>query len=234
MISQCFGMLAEFADGNWRAAEFIIANMDQNRIEDLIARAESSKNDSSLISSKVVFPDEASAAAGFVEYCRRLLNIEDWEASSTPSSYELFDENATVETGRPIRVGLFIRISVAASGKHDWVRVVSIREDGDEMILTVSPSFNPTERPPRPDVTSHFFGPEATNNFCLQRSGRYVSMYVIGLDEHQNTKHASGVIEAARNVAAAMAGSYLGLQRSLWREFSAKFLASLNGAEADR
>jgi hypothetical protein len=208
--------------------------MGRDRIEDLLNRAGSSKNDSSVTSSHVIFPDETAAADRFDEYCRRLLDIEAWKASSTPSSYELFDPTGEMVSDLPLEKGLFIRISIAASGKHDWVRIVSISQGPDELILTVSPTFDPTEKPQKPDVISHFFAPEATNNFCLQQSGVAVTMYVIGLSEHQNVRNADGVVETARNVAAANLGSYLGLQKSVWKEFCTNFLTGGAGAKADK
>jgi hypothetical protein len=204
--------------------------MAENKIERLIERAEASKNDSSVTSAKVVFAEEEAATGAFERYCDGLTDIEAWRRSSTPSSYTLFTPSGE-EAGRTLEEGRFIRIAIAASGKFDWVRVVSIRRSDNEMVVTVTPTFDPTERPQRPDVISHFFAPEATNNFCLQRSGQYVTMWVIGLNEHQNTGHAAGIVDTVRNVAAANFGSYLGLQKTVWTEFCTNFLNGESGAE---
>ena len=207
--------------------------MGGQRIQDLVNKAEAAKDDSSVTSARVVFSDETAAQTAFNEYCRNLTDIGQWKESSTPSSYEAFDGRGEVVSNEPLAVGRFIRIAIAGSGKYDWVRVVSIDRYADEMILSVSPTFDPTEKPQKTDVISHFFAPQATNNFCLQRSGRYVSMWVIGLDEHQNTENTHGLVETARNVGVANMGSYLGIQKSVWKEFCTNFLSGNGNAQAD-
>ena len=92
------------------------------------------------------------------------------------------------------------------------------------------PSYDPTDDPVDKSVTSHFFGPEATNNFCILRDGETVAMYVIGLDEKQNTKFADGLIESGRNAAVANFGYYSGLQSKVWEEFCKNFLELDEGA----
>jgi hypothetical protein len=121
---------------------------------------------------------------------------------------------------------MFIRISLYGAGKYDWVQVVSITDEPGEFIVTVKPSHDPTERPVNLDSISHFFGPEATNNFCVQKAEKTVAFYVIGLDEHQNTKFTDGLIESARNSAVANIGYYTGLQKGVWKEFCKNFLST--------
>jgi hypothetical protein len=196
-------------------------------IEELIKAANSStEGDTSLNSAKRAFLEQAECDAFFEATRAKLVDINEWNKNSSPTKYALFDESGGQTDTEPISVGMFIRFSLYGSGKYDWVRVVSIRDQPDELVVTVKPSYDPTQNPPETDSTSHFFGPEATNNFGLQRDGKTVAFYVIGLNEHQNTRFTDGLIESARNAAVANIGYYSGLQKSVWKEFCSNFLST--------
>jgi hypothetical protein len=201
--------------------------MHASTIQELIRAANSStEGDTSLNSAKRAFLDQADCDQFFETTRSKLFDINEWNKNSSPTKYALFDSSGTQIDQRPISVGTFIRISLYGSGKYDWVRVVSIEDEPDEAIVTVRPTFDPTQKPQETDSISHFFGPEATNNFCLQRDGKTVAFYVIGLNERQNTKFVDGLIEAARNSAVANIGYYSGLQKSVWKEFCSNFLST--------
>lgn len=196
-------------------------------IEGLLEKANSStEGDTSVNGAKRAFLDETECAASFETTKSRLKDVEEWSNNSSPSEYDLFDASGSRSNGQPISVGQFIRIGLYGSGKYDWVRVVSVTDEPAEFIITVKPSYDPTEKPPKMDLTSHFFAPDATNNFCVQREGKTVAFYVIGLNEHQNTEFTDSLIESARNAAVANVGYYSGLQKSVWKEFCSNFLKS--------
>ena len=88
-----------------------------------------------------------------------------------------------------------------------------------EIVITVRPTYDPTAEDPGPKTTSHFFTAESTNNFSANIKGKTVNAYVIGLNEKQNTAETDSMLEAARNVAAANIGSYLGIQKGEWTTF---------------
>jgi hypothetical protein len=180
--------------------------------------------DASINNAERTFADEAEAERFFDHVKRKMLNISEWGEKSSVSGYAMFDAAGNEITDREIGVGNFVRISVYGGGKYDWVRVTHIHETPNEFVITVKPSYDPTEQPPNPDVISHFFEPLATNNFCLQRTGETLSFYVIGINERQNTSFTSGLLETARNVAAANLGYYLGLQKAMWTEFCSNML----------
>jgi hypothetical protein len=192
-------------------------------IERLLKAANSPKGDTSLNFAKRVFLEQSECDAFFETTRSALLNISEWNRHSSATSYELFDENGDA-TARPISVGSFIRIGLYGSGKYDWVRVASILDEPDEFIVTVKPSWDPTDDPIEVDSISHFFGPEAVNNFCIQRTGKTLAFYVIGLNEHQNTRFTDSLIESARNAAVANVGYYSGLQKAVWKQFASNFL----------
>ncbi|MEO8574481.1 MAG: hypothetical protein ABI481_10965 [Pyrinomonadaceae bacterium] len=200
--------------------------MPNSTIEGLIMAANSSpEGDSSLNLAKRVFLEQAQCDDFFENRRSNLLDINEWNKSSSASMYALIDESGRQSDNESISVGIFIRISLYGSGKYDWVRVTSIEDGPDELVVIVKPSYDPTHDPRDTVSISHFFGPEATNSFCLQRDGKTVAFYVIGLDEHQNTKFTDGLIESARNAAVANIGYYSGLQKSVWKEFCSNFLS---------
>ena len=198
---------------------------ESSTMERLLKAANSStEGDTSVNLAKRIFLNQAECDAAFDLTRSKLLSIADWGKSSSATSYELFDESGTVLKSEPIGVGRFIRINLYGSGKYDWVRVLEIQDEPDEFVLTVKPSHDPTEQPPDTSSTSHFFSPEATNNFCIQRVEKTLAFYVIGLNEHQNTKFTDSLIESARNAAVANIGYYSGLQKAVWKEFCSNMI----------
>jgi hypothetical protein len=196
--------------------------MTSSGIERLLQTANSSEDgDTSVTSGKRHFLNTSDAEQFFRDVCDRLLKIDEWNKNSSVTEYELF--GAGREDGK-IQFGSFIRIKLYGSGKSDWVRVLSIAKEPNEMIITVKPSHDPTEDPVDESLTSHFFGPEATNSFCVQLDGQEVAVYVIGLNERQNTRFTDSLIESARNAAVANVGYYTGLQKSVWKQFCKNFL----------
>jgi hypothetical protein len=194
-------------------------------IESLLKAANSSPDgDTSVNFAKRQFLDDAECIAFFRATRSALFSIFEWSKNSSATDYAVFDASGEESTDGVIGVGRFIRIKLYGGGKYDWVRVVSIVDDQQEVILTVKPSYDPTQRPIDVESTSHFFGPQATNNFCLQRDDKTVTFYVIGIDEKQNTKFTDSLIESARNAAVANIGYYSGLQKTIWKEFCRSFL----------
>ena len=198
-----------------------------NTIETLLEAANSStEGDTSVNTAKRQFIEQAESESFFKRTCAKLLDIAQWNRNSSPTSYKLFNESGAEIGSQPIEVGGFIRIALYGSGKYDWVRVVEIFDRPNEFIVKVKPSYDPTEDPADQSSTSHFFVPQAENNFCVQLNDKTVAFYVIGINEKQNTKFTDGLIESARNSAVANIGYYTGLQKSVWKEFASNFLAT--------
>ncbi len=200
-----------------------------SKIQDLLHKAavisdSSADKMSSVTQAKRKFADETQAKKCFTELSEKLFQIRKWNADSGLSSYELFDETGNVSARETAKTGDFIKITLAGSGKSDWVKITGIDNAPDEIVLTVQPSYNPTEDAPDKQVTSHFFTSESTNNFCLQRVGDTLNFYVVGLNEKSNTSDTGNIIETARNVATANIGHYLGIQKAEWTTFCANFL----------
>lgn len=199
--------------------------MTSGTIEKLLEAANSStEGDTSINLAKRQFVEIEAAVEFFQATRARLFQIDEWKKNSSVTNYDLFDETGAQINGTPISVGAFIRIALYGSGKNDWVRVESIKDEPEEFVITVKPSFDPTTKPRDTSSISHFFSPAATNNFCLQLNEKVVAFYVIGLNEHQNTSFTDGLIESARNSAVANVGYYSGLQKAVWKEFCSSVL----------
>lgn len=198
------------------------------KIQNLLQHAEADSEHSSVSSAKRQFPDGETAQRFFSILKTRLFNVDEWNEHSTISSFELFDENGYASESKTFFKGVFIRISLKGSGKYDWVKFTDLYESADEIIITVKPTFDPTADPPDKSSTSHFFTAESTNNFCLLSDDLSISLYVIGLNEKQNTTETSNKLEMIRNVATANLGSYLGIQNAEWESFCKSFLDSAN------
>lgn len=199
--------------------------MMKSKIETLLEAAKSSSdNDTSINLAKKVFANDDDCRAFFAYARRRLFNIDEWKKNSTATDYDLFNESGEQVNTEPIEVGKFIRIALYGAGKYDWVRVSAIHDEPDEVVMTVKPTYDPTKQPADQTSISHFFHPDAENNFCLQQHDKMIAFYVIGLSEKQNTKFTDGLIETARNAAVANIGYYSGLQKAVWKEFCLNFL----------
>jgi hypothetical protein len=202
------------------------------QIQKLLEMANSSgRTDTSVNFAKRAFDSKAAASEHFEYVSRKLFDINEWSESSSASNYALFDESGKPINGHPLKEGNFIRIHLFASGKYDWVRVESIFEDGMETVVTVKPTFDPTAEKVDEAVISHFFWAEAENNFCVLLHGTTVTFYVIGINERQNIAETENIVESVRNAAAANLGYYLGIQKTVWKEFSTNMLQANADAE---
>ncbi len=196
----------------------------QNLLEQAAAQAESSTAEvSSVTNATRNCSSETEAKNVFQRLIQKLFNIEQWNAESNLSSFALFDQNGFAKMEKIAAVGDFIRVTLPGSGKDDWVKIVEIHDAADEIVLTVQPSSNPTDKEDN-STTSHFFTNDSTNNFCLQKNGIKLNFYVIGLGEKSNTEDTSGIVETVRNFATANIGHFLGIQKAQWQNFCDNFV----------
>lgn len=193
------------------------------KIDELKREVEQNPNESSLSSAEKTFADEGRAARAFALLKTKLLNVSEWNDHALMSSYEVFDENGQTLPDQILAADRRLRISLKGSGKYDWVRVLNITDAPDEFIITVKPTFDPTDENADEQTVSHFFTDAATNNFCLVRKAATVSLAVIGLGEKQNTDETKNALETIRNVAVNL-GTYLGVQKTEWEKFCHGFI----------
>lgn len=195
------------------------------RIEKLLTLAETAtKEKTSVAEAEREFDNVADAETIFHRLCDKLCRINRWNDESGAMGFTLFDDSAREMPEKKAAVGDFVRISLPGTGKYDWVKITDIFSAPSETVLTVRPTFDPTDNSPDKSATSHFFTDDSTNNFCLRLDGAKIKMYVIGLNEVTNTDETAGFIEAARNLATANLGHYFGVQTAAWTTFCRNFL----------
>ena len=188
------------------------------KTDELLEKARLNKKHSSVSSAEQDFADENKASGVFSTVKKMLLSIDEWNEHAMLSSFALFDRNGNETSESDFSVENFMRISLKGSMKYDWVRIVDIHEAENEFVMTVKPTFDPTEEKRDESVISHFFTDEAENNFCLLRKSHQVGLYVIGLGEKMNSAETDNSLETIRNAAVNL-GSYLGIQTSEWEKF---------------
>lgn len=197
----------------------------ESKTSSLIARANSAPDaDSSVTRATRRFSTADEAREKFGYFKSKLLDIANWEKLSLISRFELYDRGGAPTAKNPAETGDFIKVTLPGSGKSDWVSIIGIDEAADEIVLTVQPSFDPTENEPDESTVSHFFIGESTNNFCLIREAGNLNFYVVGLNEKSNTRETGGVLESARNFLTANIGCLLGIQKSEWETFGRNLL----------
>jgi hypothetical protein len=202
----------------------------KHKTDELLERARLDESHSSLSSAEKTFSGEAEAARVFGALKAKLSNIEEWNSHAMLTSFRIFDESGKPLAANKLTIGAFVQISLTGTMKYDWVRVADIHEAAEEFIITVRPTFDPTAENADKSVVSHFFTDESTNNFCLQKSGARIGLYVIGLNEKMNTTETEGALDTVRNAAVNL-GAYLGVQRGEWEKFCHHFLDDFDGIE---
>ena len=204
----------------------IMAGKIQNLLAQAARLADSSVSKlSSVTNTTRIFQTEAEAKAAFGQLREKLLRVGEWNDESSISSFALYDERGNEQPEKSAAIGDFIKITLPLSGKDDWVKITEIHNLPDEIVLTVQPSPNPTDKADETTI-AHFFTDESTNNFCLQKKEAKLNFYVIGLNEKTNTEETSGVLETIRNVATSNLGCFLGIQKAQWKTFGENFLES--------
>ena len=197
------------------------------KTDELLKQAQANEDESSISSAEKSFADDPTAASVFAKLRRMLVSVDEWNDHSMMSSFALFDERGKMLEHAEFELEKFVRISLKGAVKYDWVRVFDIYETADEFVLTVKPSFDPTDKNRDKSAVSHFFSDASTNNFCLFRKGVTVALYVIGLNEKRNSKDAKGALETIHNAAVNVA-SYFGMQEMEWGKFCSNFLEDVS------
>lgn len=152
----------------------------------------------------------------FVEASRRLLNINDWQTISGPTSagFQLSDSNGK-KLDRVAKPGDYIRINIPGPGNiagegYDWVRIEEIEDkpdpasDSECLAIRVRPVSSPVNK--EQDV-AHFFDDSATSTFMIERFDLRVVASVHGRNETPNTDVDRPVDKVRNTVVANVAAS---------------------------
>jgi hypothetical protein len=205
--------------------------MNSSNVENLLKQANEKHSPpdvtSSVSNAERFYRTTEEAETAFQKFKEKLFLVEYWNKASEIASFAHYDENGKEQRPqKPFAVGSMIKITLPASGKDDWVKVLEINDAAPaEIIITLQPSFDPTIADAEGDKhTSHFFVQTSTNNFCLQRADEKLNFYVIGIGEQTNTEDSGGVLETIRNVATSNVGYFFGIQKTQWQTFCENFI----------
>ena len=163
----------------------------------------------------------------------RLLDVNHWGDMSgfLSASFQLLDPEGKQVKNRLPMTGDYFKIKVPAPAplnEYDWVKVERVEEinepDKDRQLtaIRVRPASDPSQRTTE---TDHFFSPEATSSFIVEREGNRVSAEVHGRNEKPNTDEANGLASEIRNTVIA-AGAMLGLSDMQWNKLVKGILQS--------
>jgi hypothetical protein len=165
----------------------------------------------------------SSAKALFQKAKRNLLNVNNWHqlAGEGSAVFHVVDSRGE-ETNDLVKEGNYLRITIPVipdstdGGGDDWVKVERINEyenrDYEYVGIRVRPAMPPfhNER-----EVAHFFGPEATSTFSIERYQNAVTASVNGRNEKPNigTRSSLGKI---RNFFVAL-GAMIGFNKPQWK-----------------
>lgn len=170
------------------------------------------------------FITPAQAKQAFKRQKAALLDVYNWKRlSGAPNTFELFQGDQPSTHVRAYE-GDFIRITAPGPFPSQWVRVVKIRMKHRTLEMVVRPSFDPTAKPVRTEVTAHLFRRKATNTFLLQRTKNAMKISITGRNEFTNTVEPEAGGGAWLNFITSIV-LWFGFQKELWDTFATKLIA---------
>ena len=165
---------------------------------------------------------EKEAGAFLRVVIRRLLDVNHWHqlGGKASASFQLTNDTG-MNLERSAAPGDLFRINIPAPGNasgdgDDWVRIESIEETDDGVVMQVRPCPNPMNTDA--DI-AHFFSDAATSSFVAKREGKKVIAGVYGRNEKPNTD-TSSITDKIRNTAVAL-GAISGLSKLQWKSLTA-------------
>lgn len=170
------------------------------------------------------FITPAQAKQAFKRMKEALLDVRNWKRlSGAPNTFELYHGSDPSTLSRAY-VGDFIRIAAPGPFPSQWVMITKIKMGHHSVELVVSPSYDPTEKEIRRNVTCHIFRSKATNTFVLHRHKNQVRLSITGRNEFTNTVAPECGGGAWLNLIASI-GLWFGFQKELWDTFSSRLIA---------
>ncbi|MBC7948930.1 MAG: hypothetical protein H7Y42_13660 [Chitinophagaceae bacterium] len=166
---------------------------------------------------------EQDARKAFDNARQRLIDVNRWHdvAGEGSAKFQVVDEEgkeleATVKEGNYLRITIQNIPATAVGDGDDWVKVEKIREENNSNYQMIAVRVRPAVPPFASDrEIAHFFSPEATSTFCIERTKTKLRAAVYGRNEKPNT-NASTLWAKIRNLGVAI-GAMVGLNKSQWK-----------------
>ncbi|MFI5129819.1 MAG: hypothetical protein ACHQFX_07515 [Chitinophagales bacterium] len=174
----------------------------------------------------IKLPSISSAKSLFQNARMNLLNVNAWHVIAGPGSaiFEVFSTNGqkingTVKKGNYLRITIPIIPGSPAGRGADWVRVEKINEEEKQNYQITAMSVRPAPAPITDETeVAHFFSPDSTSTFSIERNNKIVIASVNGRNETPNTKTKS-FWAGIRNLLVAL-GAMIGLNKSQWKKLA--------------
>ena len=162
-------------------------------------------------------PDEAKRE--FKRAVSKLFDINRWsKLPGFTSTFQLHDADGMEKGASVPQKGDYVKIVLAAPAPENWVVVTNIHEEEDRVEFTVSPSVNPTKEQDEQDKIEHFFIPEASSTFRVQRDGNNLAAFEIGKNEGINNDEDAGNRKVINTLIAQ--GGWAGIQDLQWNKLT--------------
>lgn len=164
------------------------------------------------------FPDQPTATQAFAHSVEKLLDVNGWSGLSYfTADFFLHDQTGLSKSGA-VQKGDYIRIDLPGPVPQNWVRVTDLDSQETWAEFTVQPSHDPTEK--SPDKIAHFFKQDARSTFRVERLGRTIRAFEIGVNERINNDEETQAGERALiNTVVAEVG-WLFYQKIQWKHLT--------------
>lgn len=184
------------------------------------------KGAKSVTKYSIKLPSISSAESFFQNARKNLLNVNAWHVIAGPGSaiFEVFDPNgqkinSTVKKGNYLRITIPVIPGSPAGKGADWVKVEKINEEEKQNYQSMAISVRPASAPITDESeVAHFFAPDATSTFSIERNNNVVIASVNGRNETPNTKTKS-FWARIRNLLVAL-GAMIGLNKPQWKKLA--------------
>lgn len=167
-------------------------------------------------------PTEQEAHSIFLKAREKLLSVNEWHAlaGSATAVFHLTDATGAA-ANRQVQPADYFKIDIPGPGNttgkgYDWVRVEAIEDQMQDAYhvwtaIKVRPASSPVNGKAE---TTHFFSPEATSTFLVERKSCVVTVSVFGRNEKPN-KESEGILNTVRNTIVAIS-ALLGFTKPQW------------------
>ncbi|MEN4762210.1 hypothetical protein ABEG63_17900 [Chryseobacterium sp. C39-AII1] len=168
--------------------------------------------------SRKTFADKAVGEKQFEVLKERLFSVNQWKSYCNKdfADFKLFDAYGD-EVNRFCEIGDFIRIDIPGPGEleakgYDWVQVISIFSDDDEVIITCKPTMKPGKR--KSFKIAHFYSSRASSTFRIVKKNDFIEAGIYGRNETPNFN--ASFLDMLRNIIISI-GGMMGFAKIQWK-----------------
>lgn len=172
------------------------------------------------------YNNEEIAKEKFEIQKEKFLDVDYWTSlSEIENSFTHYDHEGN-RIKRKAKVGDFIKVEFPGPIPKYWVSVETIEIESDKVKIIIRPSYDPTIRPLKKEVTSHFFDRATINILSFEREGKRLIAEVKAISAAINNDPEEADGTSIINTTVAL-GGWAGMQKRQWESFT-KNLVEVN------